>query len=429
MPSIHHKIEPAVGDIIASLKDQGHEAYIVGGAVRDLMLDIQPKDYDIATSAPPEEVRRVFGRRKARIIGRRFRLVHVTVGHHVFEVSTYRREPTAEERSTRLTDDGVMLWDDNQYGTREQDAVRRDFTVNALYYDPAGQGQIIDLVNGVADMQNRVVRTIGEPRVRLAEDPVRMLRALKLVAQYGFHLEPALDAALRELAPRIGLSSKARCFEELLKILAKPHAWRTFDVCREYGLLAPFWPTLDACLRSPQAAELEALLRERDRRVGTGRYAKSKTLGLSTLAFPFVDAQMRGSAVAESQLWTAGEQSEHLCREFFLAFYQPFAVPRFLTARSQDVLRLLPVFLQPPGDHHRGVVANHEYKYALELFQMVAARRGWSQAAAAAWPPPDASRGEPREGQRPRRRRRRFPRRPPPAGSRPAPESGKDHNG
>lgn len=426
---MRQKLEPAVCELIAKLVAAGHEAYIVGGAVRDLMLSLPPKDYDIATSAPPEEVRRVFGRGRARIIGRRFRLVHVYAGHHTFEVSTFRREPTAEERSTRVTDDGVMLWDDNQYGNQEQDAVRRDFTVNALYYDPAGGGRIVDMVNGVADLQAGIVRTIGDPLVRLAEDPVRMLRALKLVAQYRFHLEATTDAALRELAPRLGLSSKARCFEELMKILAKPFAWKTFTVCREYGLLEPFWPNLDACFAGADGAVMAALLQERDRRMVAGVYAKSKTMGLSTLAFAYVERRMVEAGYAHP-LWPRGEGVERQCRDFILDFFKPFAVPRFLTARTQDVFKLLPVFLAPPGERADAVVQHHEYKYARELFSMLAELRGWDPMHLEAWPSPDglpSSDGESRRERPARRRpRRRFsgPRRPaPPSGAQPPPPS------
>ena len=137
--------------IIGQLVDGGFEAYIVGGAVRDLLMGLEPKDYDIATAASPEDIRRVFGRRQSRIIGRRFRLVHVYAGSEIYEISTFRREPSAGERRERLNDDGVMIWRDNEYGTLEQDAERRDLTVNALYYDPVGERGIIDFVGGVRD--------------------------------------------------------------------------------------------------------------------------------------------------------------------------------------------------------------------------------------------------------------------------------------
>ncbi|MFA5205150.1 MAG: hypothetical protein WC708_12185, partial [Lentisphaeria bacterium] len=203
MNDVRLPIEPSVTEVIQRLQQDGHEAYIVGGAVRDLLLEIVPKDYDIATSARPEQVKKIFGRR-AIIIGRRFRLVHVFGGGHTFEVSTFRREPTVEERSTRVTDDGVMIWDDNQWGTHEQDAERRDFTVNAMYYDPI-RSQIVDPVGGVGDLRAGTVRAIGDAARRLAEDPVRMLRAIKLVAQYGLRPEESLDRALHEGAPRITL--------------------------------------------------------------------------------------------------------------------------------------------------------------------------------------------------------------------------------
>mgnify|MGYP006301576199 FL=1 len=136
-------VDPAVESILARLQENGFEAYIVGGAVRDLFFGRTPKDYDIATSATPQDIKRIFGKR-ARVIGRRFRLVHVYRGRTFYEISTFRREPTAEERSSRTDDDGVMLWRDNQYGSLEQDAWRRDFTVNALFYTPLDGSELVD---------------------------------------------------------------------------------------------------------------------------------------------------------------------------------------------------------------------------------------------------------------------------------------------
>ncbi len=239
---IRDKIRPAAAAVVQRLVDSGYEAFIVGGAVRDLLLDHAPKDYDIATSASPEEVQAVFSRRFCRIIGRRFRLAHVFSGGDIYEVSTFRREPTASERRGRYDDDGVMIWNDNRYGTLEEDARRRDFTVNSLYYDVAGNRGIIDLVGGIDDMRRRVVRTVGDPALRLEEDPVRLLRALKLVGQQGFTLEPELGAALRKHAASIRLASVSRLFEELLKIFFTGRSLEIFTAFADYGLLAHFWP-------------------------------------------------------------------------------------------------------------------------------------------------------------------------------------------
>ena len=162
------QISPEPLDIVRSLAQHGYEAYIVGGAVRDLLLGAVPKDYDITTSATPEEIRAVFGRRSSRIIGRRFRLVHVYAGgsHTIYEVSTFRRQPDSNERRGKKSDDGKMIWNDNVYGTLEDDATRRDFTVNALYLDVMGDGKILDFSHGQDDLKRKIVRVIGDPAER-----------------------------------------------------------------------------------------------------------------------------------------------------------------------------------------------------------------------------------------------------------------------
>ena len=173
---IKHKISNASCKVLRQLHEAGYEAYIVGGAVRDILLDIEPKDYDIATNATPEQVKSVFGR-KARVIGRRFRLAHVFIDRTCFEVSTFRREPTLEERKGRKDDSGLMVWSDNVFGSLEEDAKRRDFTVNSIYYDPENaEHEFEDYVGGIDDLNNKVVRAIGDPFVRIQEDPIRMIR-------------------------------------------------------------------------------------------------------------------------------------------------------------------------------------------------------------------------------------------------------------
>jgi len=403
------KIDPAVCEIIAKLTTQGHEAYVVGGAVRDLLLAITPKDYDIATSARPEEVKRVFGRR-ARIIGRRFRLVHVYGGGNIYEVCTFRREPTSEERSTREGDDGVTIWNDNEFGTRDQDAIRRDFTVNAIYYDPLKEGRLLDPVGGVPDLRAGVVRMIGDPGIRLAEDPVRLLRALKLVAHYGLRLEPALDRAVHQLAPRIAASSRARCFEELLKIMAKPWAFKTFAVCQEYGLLRHYWPNLAAAWTGKEGPLLQRLLELRDQRMSEDNaFLKSKTLGLATLAYASVTARHeRGRHAERAAAGGADERPDirHVLREF----YEPYTVPRFLQARTRDAILMVPRLLDSePAEH---LVRHPQYRYARELAYLLSGAEGWDTLELDLWPSPPEHVRPPREQHDRQRQSRRFGRDP-----------------
>ncbi|MBT3378312.1 MAG: polynucleotide adenylyltransferase PcnB [Lentisphaerae bacterium] len=410
---ISDKIRPAVTEIIRALVSNGFEAYVVGGAVRDLLLDIEPKDYDLATSASPEEVRGVFGRRKARIIGRRFRLVHVHTSHDIYEISTFRREPTQEERSERIDDDGVMLWRDNQYGTLEQDAFRRDFTVNSLFFDPVGERSIIDLVGGMEDLKHKIVRSVGPPDTRIEEDPVRMLRALKLVAKYGFSLESDLEAVIRARASQISMAAAGRLLEELMKIVASPHAHATFEACHDYGLLEHFWPALGEEWTNGETGGLvRKLLTERDRRVAGGDYSTSKALALATIALPAI-ARGRGCADLEP-LWEHEPGLERDMRGQVRSFFEPFPVSRYLTARMRDIMLMLPRFVA--GKRKSKLVGHPEYKYGRELFSLVALAREWPDDMVAAWPEPPKRqpRGSERGGRRrPNRNRRRNRGKPP----------------
>lgn len=388
---IRDNIHPGARRIVESLVKAGFEAYIVGGAVRDLLLGLHPKDYDIATSATPEEVRELFGRRRARIIGRRFRIVHVYDGGDCFEVSTFRREPGEEERKGRQTDDGVMLWRDNTYGSLEEDARRRDFTVNSLYYDIHADPEhsVVDHVGGLEDLRRGHVRATIAARRQLEEDPVRILRALKLVGQYEFQLAEETDEAVRELADRIALSSRARLFEELLKILGKPYAFRTFQAFHQHGFLDHFWPNFGRLWNSADGELMQAMLAERDRQMATRDYTQAKTLMIATLCLPAAARDIGGDP---RHLWEHDMGLERPCRDAVVEFMKPFPVPRFLSARSRDVLLLLPRFAQA-DDPSRRLQRHPEYKYARELFLLWGRCVGLPDEDLARWPePPD---GEP----------------------------------
>lgn len=222
--------------VVRKLRSAGHEAFLVGGCVRDLYLGLRPKDFDAATSATPEQVHRLF--RNSRIIGRRFKIVHVFYGPKVIETSTFRTAPQQvnPEEGTEL-----LITQDNEWGTVEDDALRRDFTINGLFCD-VDSGEIVDFVNGLADLDARVIRTIGEPKVRFQEDPVRMIRACKFAARLDFDVEPACWSALLEVAPDIQKCSKARVLEELYKLLRSGSSRRCFELLHETDLLRHIWP-------------------------------------------------------------------------------------------------------------------------------------------------------------------------------------------
>ncbi|HNQ76445.1 MAG TPA: polynucleotide adenylyltransferase PcnB [Pseudothauera hydrothermalis] len=236
------QISPAARKTCAVLQDAGYKAYVVGGAVRDLLIGHPPKDFDVATSATPEEVRALF--RRSRIIGRRFKIVHVMSGPETIEVSTFRAAQDAE------TDEHGRVLRDNVYGTMAEDATRRDFTVNALYYYPTTE-QIIDYHHGVADLEQKTLRMIGDPRTRYREDPVRMLRAVRLAAKLGLAIDPAARKPIREMAALLENVPAARLFDEMLKLLFSGYAVRCLKQLREEGLHHGLLPLLDVILEQP----------------------------------------------------------------------------------------------------------------------------------------------------------------------------------
>jgi poly(A) polymerase len=249
IPRDHHNISrknisPAAIKIIKQLEDAGFAAYLVGGGVRDLLLGSNPKDFDVATNAKPEEVKRIF--RSARIVGRRFQIVHVRMGREVIEVTTFRGHH--EESSSVRSEDGMLLRD-NVYGTLETDAMRRDFTVNALYYT-LKDFSVIDYCNGMEDLKQRTLRIIGDPATRYKEDPVRILRALRFAAKLGFSLEAKTAKPIRELSGLLLNVSDARLFEEVLKLFLGGSATATFNLMREYDLLTHLFPGTDKALKA-----------------------------------------------------------------------------------------------------------------------------------------------------------------------------------
>src|SRR5690242_10048714 len=221
-------VSAAALNVTARLHDAGYAAYIVGGAVRDLLLGIAPKDFDLATNATPEQVKPLF--RRAFIIGRRFRLVHVLAGAETIEVATFRSRQTGDD----IADEHGRLLSDNVFGTQAQDAARRDFTINALYFDPTTE-EVWDYVGGVADIKARRLRLIGDPVTRYREDPVRMLRGARLAAKLGISIEKKTAAPIPVLAPLIHNVPPARLFDEMEKILLSGHAAESVKSLRQHG--------------------------------------------------------------------------------------------------------------------------------------------------------------------------------------------------
>ncbi|HEX8542770.1 MAG TPA: polynucleotide adenylyltransferase PcnB [Pseudomonas sp.] len=235
--------------IVERLQNAGYQAYLVGGCVRDLMLHIEPKDFDVATSATPEQVRAEF--RNARIIGRRFKLVHIHFGREIIEVATFRAnhpvDDEDEDSNQSSRNESGRILRDNVYGTLEEDAQRRDFTINALYYDPVSE-RVLDYANGVHDIRNRLIRLIGDPQQRYKEDPVRMLRAVRFAAKLDFGIEKHSATPIRPLAPMLRDIPSARLFEEVLKLFMSGYAASTFEMLVDLELFEPLFPASSKAL-------------------------------------------------------------------------------------------------------------------------------------------------------------------------------------
>jgi len=255
--------------VLYRLKDAGFKAFIVGGGVRDLLLGREPKDFDVATDAHPEEVRRLF--RNCRLIGRRFRLAHVHFGPDIIEVATFRGGPAEEEdASDHATSDEGRILRDNIYGDIDEDVWRRDFTANALYYSIA-DFSIWDYVGGVADVRDGVLRLIGDPEDRYREDPVRMLRAVRFAAKLGFRIDPASEAPLSTFGNLLAAVPPARLFDECQKLFLSGHAVQSFEHLRHYGLFRYLFPAADAEMDTLEGEVFRTLvlraLENTDRRV------------------------------------------------------------------------------------------------------------------------------------------------------------------
>ncbi|HEV2111631.1 MAG TPA: polynucleotide adenylyltransferase PcnB, partial [Gammaproteobacteria bacterium] len=233
--------------VLYRLKNAGYEAYLVGGSVRDLLLGREPKDFDVATSAHPEQVEELF--RNCRLIGRRFRLAHVRFGDEIIEVATFRASgapDTSEEALLAQRETGRILRD-NIYGTVDQDAERRDFSVNALYYD-IRDFSVHDFVGGVQDLREGVLRLIGDPELRYREDPVRMLRAVRFAVKLGFKMHPRTETPIVRLGTLLADIPPARMFEEILKLFMYGFGAQAFEALRHHGLFAQLFPRTEAAL-------------------------------------------------------------------------------------------------------------------------------------------------------------------------------------
>jgi len=368
------QLSAAARSVTRRLQDEGFKAFIVGGAVRDLLLGIEPKDFDIATDATPEQVKPLF--RRAFIIGRRFRLVHVHVGNDVIEVSTFRAAQTGID----ATDEHGRLLSDNVYGSQAEDAVRRDFTINALYFDPATES-IWDYVGGVVDIRAKRLKLIGPPVTRYREDPVRMLRAVRLAAKLGLTIDAKSEEPIARLAPLMANVPPARLFDEMQKLLLSGHAVETLRSLRAHGLSHGLLPLLDVVLEQPLGHKfIDAALAQTDARVRADKGVSPAFL-FATLLWHEVlvtwNASKERGERPQPALFDAMDKVLH-------AQAERIAIPRRFEATIKEIWSLQPRFEQRSGTRPTRLLEHPRFRAAYD-FLMLRGESGEASQALVDW--------------------------------------------
>lgn len=432
-------ISQAALNVLDGLYEAGYEAYLVGGAVRDMLIGLTPKDFDVATNATPEQVKQVFP--KARLIGRRFRLAHVRFGREVIEVSTFRAQSQgddANQQGERKTVDGLIVRD-NVFGTVEEDAQRRDFTVNALYYNVA-DGSVRDDTNAMVDIEQRLLRLIGEPEVRFVEDPVRMLRAIRLSAKLGFDIEAQAKACIHTHKHLLEGSSNARLFDETIKMFLSGHGVKSFEGLEQFDLLQVLFPDTHKALALDESGACRALimraLQNTDERVVKGKSVTPAFL-YASLLWPSYTHHLQKACQREERLqaeqktasgsWSGIERE--VMNDVILRQCRHTAIPRRFSQFIHEMWMMQPRFVSRNQERVVSLLDHARFRAAFDFLEVRHSvvpsladdvafwtqAQGKSREALAEWLT-QFSGDEPvfdaiREPSRGRRRRRRRPRR------------------
>ncbi|MEJ2140291.1 MAG: polynucleotide adenylyltransferase PcnB [Gammaproteobacteria bacterium] len=358
-------ISKAALKVLYRLKDGGYQAYLVGGSVRDLLLDGSPKDFDVATDATPEEVRALFN--NSRVIGRRFRLVHVRFGREIIEVATFRAPSSGDADDHEIAEGSGRVLRDNVWGTFEDDVVRRDFTANALYYDIRDYS-IRDLVGGVADIRNRQLRLLGDPEQRYREDPVRMLRAARFAAKLGFEIEKGTAAPIRDNVRLLENIPPARLFDEFGKLFQAGFAlpsWRQLD---RFGLTRQLFPHtvgwLEKATDDTRRTFIETALDNTDKRVADD---KSVTPMFMFAVLLWGPVRERANALIEAEGFSKTQALIAAAADLSLEQNQRIAVPKRFTFPMREIMQLQPRFEKRTGKRARAFLENRRFRAAYDL--------------------------------------------------------------
>ncbi|WP_424765390.1 polynucleotide adenylyltransferase PcnB [Necropsobacter rosorum] len=371
--------------VVEKLHRQGYEAYVVGGCLRDLLLGKHPKDFDVATNARPEQIQAVF-QRQCRLVGRRFRLAHVMFGRDIIEVATFRanHSDNHNEKQSKQSEQGMLLRD-NVYGTVEQDAERRDFTVNALYYNPQ-DNTLRDYFNGLEDLKAGKLRLIGDPVVRYQEDPVRMLRSVRFMAKLDMFLEKPSEAPIRQLAPLLKNIPPARLFDESLKLLQAGYGVKTYHLLRKYGLFEQLFPALMPYFTEQGDSYAERMiltaLTSTDERVADKLRINPAFLFAAFFWYPLREKV----EILKNEGGLNNHDAYALAGNDILAlFCRALAAPRRHTAVIRDIWLLQLQLLKRTGNAPLKVMEHPKFRAAFDLLVMRAEIEGGEAVELAAW--------------------------------------------
>jgi len=352
---------------VEALQEKGYKAFIVGGAVRDLLAGIKPKDFDVATNATPEQVRQCF--RRSRIIGRRFQIVHVMMGQETIEVTTFRGHHGQQDSHRAQTDEQGRVLRDNVFGSQKEDAARRDFTVNALYYDPVAE-TVVDYHHGLADLKEKTLRMIGDPATRYREDPVRMLRAVRLAAKLDFSIDDATRRPIGELAGLIENVPPSRLFDEMLKLLTSGHSVKCLQRLRAEGLHHGVLPLLDVILEQPLGKRFVTLaLENTDQRVHEGKPISPGFL-FATLLWHEVLGRWEGLKADDTRPARPIPALFQAMDDVLNVQAEKLAITRRVAGDIKDIWSLQPRFEQRSGKRPYGLLEQPRFKAGLDFLLM-----------------------------------------------------------
>ncbi|RJT26646.1 polynucleotide adenylyltransferase [Buttiauxella izardii] len=356
--------------VLYRLNKAGYEAYLVGGGVRDLLLGKRPKDFDVTTSATPDQVRKLF--RNCRLVGRRFRLAHVMFGPEIIEVATFRghHEEQKSDKQTSQTGQNGMLLRDNIFGSIEEDAQRRDFTINSLYYSVA-DFSVRDYVGGLRDLRNGVIRLIGDPETRYREDPVRMLRAVRFAAKLNMTISPETGEPIPRLATLINDVPPARLFEESLKLLQAGHGYATYELLREYQLFQPLFPSITRYFTeqgdSPMERMIDQVLKNTDNRIHNDMRVNPAFLFSAMFWYPQLEmaqklTQESGLAYMDAFALAMNEVLDEACRAL--------AIPKRITTLVRDIWGLQLRLSRRQGKRAWKLMEHPKFRAAYDLLAL-----------------------------------------------------------